>query len=720
MNSDSFTFHLDEEGVGHLVFDRREQKVNTLSLSVLDELEKILDVISQNKEIKACLLTSGKGESFIAGADLHDFETIFQHPEKRVDFLLRAGHRVFNKIQNLPFPMVAWIQGVCLGGGLELALACHFRVVTDHPKTLLGLPEVTLGIMPGWGGTQRLPRLISLREAVSMIASGRAVNATKAYKIHLADAIYAWEFAKEKQKEFLKLLLSKKGKDALLQRRNKISFSDRLLQNNPLGRYVLFNQAKKEVLAKTKGHYPAPIAAIETIENTYRLPLKEGLEKEGQIFSENISNSFSYAPNLVQVFFQHEALKKDAGMPLKAEPEPIKSAGVLGAGTMGGGIAWLFSYQDIPVRIKDINWEALTKGAQHLQELYDSYLKNRKMKTDEICMKLSRVSETIDFTGFQQTNLVIEAVAENVDIKHQVFQELEKHISPEAVVATNTSSLTLKELSPVFKHPERFVGMHFFNPPNKMPLVEVVKGEHTSEKALSTAVAICRKLGKIPLIVKDCTGFLVNRIFVLGANECFHMLQENIPMERIEKQMLAFGMPMAPFILADEIGNDVSYKAVKMFEKAYGKRMAMPPLLEWIEKKHLYGKKTGKGFYVYQGKKHTPNPEVQQYLDSSPQDLNSASISDQEIVDRMIFSMINEASRCLEEQIVDKPSYLDMALILGLGFPPFRGGLLRYADSRGIDTIVGSLQKFKTKYGSRFEPSPLLLEMARGNKKFYA
>lgn len=719
MSGLSFTFDLDEEGIGHLVFNRSGHKVNTLSLEMLEELEELLDNLAPRKDIKASIFSSGKEESFIAGADLHDFETIFQHPEQSVKPLLEKGHALFNKIANLPFPMVAWIQGVCLGGGLELALSCHYRVVIDHPKTFLGLPEVSLGIMPGWGGTQRLPRLLSLRQATEMIVSGKGVNGVKAYKIHLADAIFSPDFQKKNQSEFCKKILSKKGREQILQKRKKISLQDRLLQNNPLGRFLLFRQTKKQVLAKTKGFYPAPLAALETIKKTYRLPLHEGLKNERELFIENGPKAFSLAPQLVQVFFQNEALKKDAGYPLNVEPAPVKSAGVLGAGTMGSGIAWLFSVQDIPVRIKDINWEALTKGAQHLQELYIASLKKKKMKSDEISMKMSRISGTIDFSGFQQADLVIEAVAENLDIKLQLFKELEKHLPSDAVIATNTSSLTLKELAPAFQHPERFLGMHFFNPPHRMPLVEVVKGEHTSEKALATAVAIARKLGKTPLVVKDCAGFLVNRVFALGANECMYMLQEGVPMEKIERNILAFGMPMAPFILADEIGNDVSYKAVKTFEKAYGKRMEMPKLLEAMDKQQLYGKKTGKGFYLYEGKKHVVNPQLNAILESLKQTPSSSSTEEGEIADRMIFSMINEASRCLEEQVVSSPPFVDMALILGIGFPPFRGGLLRYADARGIDAIVQDLQKFTSKYGPRFQPSDLLLEMQKRRKKFY-
>lgn len=339
------------------------------------------------------------------------------------------------------------------------------------------------------------------------------------------------------------------------------------------------------------------------------------------------------------------------------------------------------------------------------------------MKPWEVSLGVDRLSGTVDYTGFDQTDLIIEAVVENMEVKHRVLQELEAAIPDTVVIGSNTSSLSVTAMAAAMKHPERFIGMHFFNPPNRMPLVEIVPGEKTSKETIATAVEFCKQLGKTPLVVADCAGFLVNRIFAAGANESVWLLQDGCPMAALEKVMLDFGMPMGPFTLADEVGNDVSYKVVHIFEKAYGSRMKGPELLELMEQKKLYGKKVGKGFYLYNGKDRKPNPEIDKLL--AQINTPRKSLSEDEMRDRVVFAMINEAARCLEEKVVKSPSELDMALILGLGFPPFRGGLLRYADERGISTVVSQLNKFESLYGARFHPCGLLEDMDKQHKTFY-
>lgn len=718
MTKKVFTFEVNADGIADLIFDVPNEKINTLSYEALEELDSLLDEMAQKQGVKACFITSKKEDSFIAGANLHNFESLFKQPEN-IEKFLKKGHRVFNKIQKLPFPTIAWIHGVCFGGGLEMALACTYRVVTDHPKTLLALPETTLGIMPGWGGTQRLPRLIGVMEALNMILTGKQIKAAQAFKIHLADAIVAWEFSEQKKKEWASMFLhDDKSLKKIQENRKPKGWKSWLLEGNPIGKSFIFKKSEQAVLAKTKGHYPAPLAALETIKKTMGLPLKDGLHQEIEMFQAFIPTAFRFAPNLVHVFFCNEALKKNPGMDLHVEPHKIKSAGVVGAGTMGSGIAWLFTNQKIPLRLKDMSWDLVGNGLKSVSKIYKTLVKDKRVKPVEANIKQTYISGTTDDVGFQNTDLIIEAIAENVDIKRKLFADLEQHITPEALVATNTSSLTLSEMASAFKHPERFVGMHFFNPANRMPLVEVVKGEKTSDETVATAVAISKKIGKTPLIVKDCTGFLVNRVFVLSANELMYLLQEGVPMKRLEKMMLDFGMPMAPFILADEIGVDVSYKAVRIFEKAYGVRMKMPLILEKMEENHFYGKKVKKGFYLYDRKDPYPNPAVEKWCKPLAESITNDA-TDTLLVQRVVFLMVNEAARCLEENVVSSPAHLDMGLILGIGFPPFRGGLLKYADQIGLEYIVSHLKELEAACGERFTPARYLIKLAQSKQNFY-
>lgn len=713
----AFKLTIDSEGIAHLVFDLPGEKVNKFSVSVMEELEKILDETAQNKSIKLMAISSGKADIFIAGADLHSFEPIFKDPSQGL-LIIASGHRVFNKLQNLPFPTVALIQGACLGGGMEMALACTYRIVSDSPKTMLGLPEVTLGIIPGWGGTQRMPRLAGLINGLPLVLSGKPVNAIKAVKIKLADAIYAHAFFEEGVKQFFKQCLSAEGAKKILERRKKRGWISMLLENNPIGRAFLYHRARKNVLGHTKGHYPAPLIALELIKETYGSPLVIGLQKEQKVFVDQLTKGFSLAPNLIGLFFIGEALKKDKGVSGDVKPHEVSSVGVIGSGAMGSGISWLFSNKDIAVRMKDVDWIALSNGFRTAASIYSKAVKDKKMKASEASLKFHKISGTTDYSGFKSLDLVIEAATENLELKHRILKELEEVMRPDAIIASNTSSLKISAMGSVMKRPERLVGMHFFNPANKMPLVEVVASDKTSPEAVATAVEICKKLGKTPIVVRDCPGFLVNRIFVSGSNEMMRLYQEGVDPERINKMALDFGMPMPPFVLADEVGNDVGYKVSKIFEDAYGQRMAVPKIVAVMNENKLYGKKCGKGFYLYEGDKKKVNPEVEKLRQIIGEPARV--IADTEMHDRVFFSMINEASRCLEEKVVANAASLDMAMIMGIGFPPFRGGLLRYADELGIDHVVSQLNHLKKVYGERFEPSQSLTGMQRNHQTFFS
>ncbi len=714
--TNTFQFEINANNIARLIFDLPNEKVNTISPEVLDALEEQLDTLAKNRAIRALMITSAKKDSFIAGANLKGFDAVF-HQKGAAEKLIGGGHRVFNKLSSLPFPTIAVIDGTCLGGGLELALACNYRVVSDNSKALLGLPETQLGIIPGWGGTQRLPRLIGIEQALGMILSGKPVNAQKAFKIKIVDAIFPKEFINEKAEDFAEYCLASENQKAIAKKREQTGWRSTLMEGNFIGRYLLFSMARRNVLALTKGHYPAPLVALDLIKRTYTKPLAQGLKEEICTFIAAIPNEFRNAPNLIHVFFASEEVKKNPDLPPGAHAKKVESAAVIGAGTMGAGIVWLFTNSDIPVRFKDVSWAAIGKGYGVIRQIYHKMLKSRKLRSEEMSRKFLLASGTIDYTGFSHVDLVIEAAAENLELKKRVFAELEEEIPKDAILATNTSSLTIDSMASSMKHPERFVGMHFFNPPNKMPLVEVVAGKQTSPNTLATAVELCKRMKKVPIIVKDCPGFLVNRIFAIAANEAGWMLQEGVTMERLERLITRFGMPMGPFTLSDEVGNDIAYKVFSGFHSAYGERFRMPKISKEVFDEHFFGKKSGTGYFLYKGKKAEENPEIKKLLQKNS--FPKRDVSDQDVVERFVFGMINEASRCLEEGVVKNATHLDIALIYGMGFPPFRGGLLRYADSIGSRAIVEKLNVFQKAYGERFTPSNLLVEMAATNRKFY-
>lgn len=701
MTEKAWTLSRDGD-IATLTFDLPGEKINKFTNATMRELDKELDQVGK---VKALIFRSAKKGVFIAGADLTQFETILKSKEKVRD-VIEAGHDVFGKIASLPFPTIAVIDGACLGGGLEMALACSHRIVTDHSKTSLGLPEVSIGVIPGWGGTQRLPRLVGLQQGLKMILGSKPVDGKKAFKIGLADQILPHAFLEEQLPEAIDKCCQGKTKA------RKMKWSDWLLEGNPIGRSLIFSQARKNVEMKTKGHYPAPLIALETIKKTISKPLNEGLKEEVEAFVSHSDKGLSIAPHLIRIFFGMERLKKQE----TSGAHSVKSVGVLGAGTMGSGIAWLASYRGLDVRVKDINWDALANGYQEIERIYGEVKKIKRLSKDTVNLMLQRVGFGIDDEGFSQQDLVIEAATENLDLKKKLFNELEKRLAPDALIASNTSSLTIEEMASEMAHPERFVGMHFFNPVNRMPLVEIVAGPKTSKESVDRAVKACLDWKKIPIVVGDCAGFLVNRIFAVQANEVMHLLQEGIDMARLDHICKKFGWPMGPFVLADTVGNDVGYKVFKEFEKAYGERMKVPEIVIQMADKGLTGKKSGKGFYLYNGKTQKPNPKVDEILKTIG--VGDAEYTDAEMLDRIIAAMLNEACRCLEENIIDSHTRLDMALILGTGFPPFRGGLLAYSNERGIKDLVGEMKELEIKHGLRFKPCSLVNEMAEKNLKF--
>lgn len=715
--SGAFKLSINHQGVAWLVLDLPDEKHNTLSIPVLEELEKIIDSLASNPEVKVLALRSGKEDSFIAGVDLRAFDELFKDFNE-AQKMVETGHRVFNKIAALPFPSVAFMHGVSFGGGTELALACTFRAASDSPKTMIALPEVTLGIYPAWGGSQRLVRITGLMQGLPFILSGRSKNGVESFKMKLVDAVFASEFFDEQAGAILNQILSSEGRKRLIKAREAKGVMYYALEANPIGRELLFKKARKDILIKTKGHYAAPLVLLDLVKKTHALPLQEGLKLEITTFISFMRENYKTARNLIGLFFTTEALKKDNGVKSSVQGMEINSAAVIGAGTMGSLIAFLFSFKDIPVRLKDINWQMLGKGFSAIAAVYKKLVQIRKLKRSESSLKFHQISATTDYSGFQHVDIVVEAATEDLELKKKILKELEPNLRSEALIGTNTSSLRVADIGSALTHPERFLGLHFFNPPDRMPLVEVVASDKTSDEAIVTGVKMCRNLGKTPIVVKDCAGFLVNRIFLPGANEIIRVYEEGAKREQVEKVLEDFGMPMSPFVLSDEVGIDVAYKASKVLEKAYGKRMELPRLLSAMYESKLYGRKGGSGFFIYTGKNKRFNPQVEELKKDAP-NIRRREFSDVEICDRVFLIMINEAARCLNEGIVANPSYLDLALIMGIGFPPFRGGLLRFADELGIDTVVSKLYTLQKEVGERFAPCEHLLKMQKDKATFY-
>jgi 3-hydroxyacyl-CoA dehydrogenase / enoyl-CoA hydratase / 3-hydroxybutyryl-CoA epimerase len=718
----SFKLDIDAKGIGWLTFDYPGEKVNKFSTHVMEELNSVLDEVAANPSVRALVIQSAKKGIFIAGADVKEIYDIMSQGEEvapLVQKLLSRGQETFNKLEQLRCPTIAVIDGACMGGGTEFSLACTYRVVTDHAKTSIALPEVNLGIIPGWGGTQRLPKLIGLQNSLPMILGGKKVDGKKAFKLKLADSIIPHEFLKDRLPDFVESCLNASGRSKILNARTNRKgiqkVQDYLLEKNPLGRSLIFSQARKGIMKKTMGKYPAPLAALDVVETTYGWHLQAGLKKELDTFVNLTTKHADICENLVNLFFVNEDLKKDPQVFVDSTPKKVDVAGVLGAGVMGGGIAWLFSYKDIPVRIKDIQWDAVSKGFEAANSIYKQLQKIRKLNTGQVNLKMHKISGATDYSGFQNADIIVEAVVENMDLKKKVFAELEEKIRPDTLICSNTSALSITEMQKDLKHPERFVGMHFFNPVNRMPLVEIIPGEKTSKETVASMVSLVKKLGKTPVVVGDCAGFLVNRVLIPSMNEGLLMLEEGLEIERVDNAITHFGMPMGPFTLADEVGNDVGYKVALILNEAYGDRMSVPPTFKKIVDAGLFGKKMGRGFYIHKGKEKTLNPEVSEILGTT----RRSHLSAEEMVDRFVLVMLNEACRCLEEKIIENPAYLDMAMITGTGFPPFRGGLLRYADSRGIPTIVQRMKEFSERFGERFKPCSLLEEMASEGKSFY-
>ncbi|HQP10692.1 MAG TPA: 3-hydroxyacyl-CoA dehydrogenase NAD-binding domain-containing protein, partial [Candidatus Omnitrophota bacterium] len=601
-----------ENDVGFIEFDQQDAKVNLLTSAMLHRLDRVLDEVSANPALNTLVIVSKKKNIFIAGADIKEIEQITKPSEGEEKS--REGQQILNKLEDLKIPTIAVIEGVALGGGCELALACDYRIATFSEKVSIGCPEINLGFVPGFGGTYRLPRVVGLSEGLTMILTGKPVRGSKALKIGLVDMLVPEEGLKDSINRFIaKVHKGKIEKDKYKRRKKKKGWAG-FLENSFIGEGLIFRQSRKNVLKSTKGFYPAPMQAIDLIAGTYHADREKGMALEAKTFARLAVTEIS--KNLVQVFYLSENYKK---LSLKdadnIRPATVEKCGLCGAGTMGGGIAQLLSSRGLWVRLKDINHGAVALGLSSAAKIYADAVKKRKMQKADAGKAFGRISGTLDYSGFSNADLVIEAVLEKMEIKKQVFQELSGVVPARTVLATNTSALSVSEIAKAAKDPSKVIGFHFFNPAHRMPLVEVVVTPMTSKETIVTSLAFARRLGKTPILVKDTCGFIVNRILLGYINEGGRLLEECGDMAAIDKVMTDFGMPMGPFTLSDEVGLDVGIKVLYTLEESFGARFKPVDSFKRILDAKLLGKKTKKGFYLYhKGKEREVNPAIKPLL----------------------------------------------------------------------------------------------------------
>jgi 3-hydroxyacyl-CoA dehydrogenase/enoyl-CoA hydratase/3-hydroxybutyryl-CoA epimerase len=698
-----FEFLKDERGIVTLTFNTPEKSANVFTHAAIKEFETHLDSLSNDSSIKGLFIESAKENIFIAGADIHEIKAA--NDETSITAFVKQGQDIFNKLENLPFPTIAVIDGACLGGGLEMSLSCDYRIATSHPHTRIGLPEVNLGILPGFGGTQRLYHLVGYAKAMELIVGSKLLKGEKALKLGVIDACVPKGYLEFKKEEFSQAIINRSIDKKLRANRKGLAWYEKFSPvRNLIGRI-----ARKKVMAKTHGHYPAPLAVIDVMQKSFGKSLSEGLKIERDAVTKLALTPIS--KNLIDLFFISEKLKKETFSTAKSKE--INDSAIVGTGAMGSGIAWALNNQDINVRLKDINNESLGRAISAIRKMYEGIKKRGRLTEREIALKMDKITFTTEYTGFQSTDFLLEAVLEDLDLKQKVFSEFEEVLKPDAVIASNTSSISISDLAAKLQHPNRFIGMHFFNPVNRMPLVEIICGEKTDDETIATVVKLTKKMGKTPIKVKESAGFLVNRILLPYLKEAANMFEEGEDIQKIDKILLKFGMPMGPLALIDKVGVDIGEKVSHILHDAYGERMAPGALLTTMVEKGWLGQKSGLGFYNHKAKRSEINTGIIK-LQSGKTKLDMKTIKD-----RALLTMVNEAARCLEEDVVDNPGYLDMAMVMGTGFPPFRGGLMRHADEIGIKAIVTRLTQLQKLYGDRFAPCDLLLSMAEKNESFY-
>ncbi|MDX7988424.1 fatty acid oxidation complex subunit alpha FadJ [Xenorhabdus sp. 12] len=705
-----FSFSVRDDKVGIVTIDVPDEKVNTLKAEFVEQFLVIFEEAKQVSGLKGLVIVSGKPDTFIAGADISMIANC--QTQEEASALAEKGQKLFTQIANYPLPIVAAIHGACLGGGLEFALACHARICSLDEKTRLGLPEVQLGLLPGSGGTQRLPRLIGVSAALDMILTGRQLKAKQAQRLGVVDDAVPLDILLDVAVKYVK-------KGAI--KRKPLAWSQRMLAS-ALGRPLLFHMVQQKTREKTHGHYPAPEKIINVIRTGLEKGLDKGFQAEARAFGELAMTQESAA--LRSLFFASTALKNETGSSEK--PAKIKQVGILGGGLMGGGIANVtITRGNLPVRIKDISEKGINQAIKYTWELLSKRVKQRRLTPRERSRQMSLLSGSTDYSGFKQADIVVEAVFEDLVLKRKMVTEIENNTNPETIFASNTSSLPIHKIAEIAARPGQVIGLHYFSPVDKMPLVEVIPHAGTSEKTVATAVALAKKQGKTAIVVGDKAGFYVNRILAPYINEAGYCLVEGEPIEHIDKALVDFGFPIGPINLLDEVGIDVGTKIIPILVEQLGDRFVAPEILDTILKDDRKGKKNGRGFYSYADKKGMfgsfgkKTKQVDASIYSLLKIKPAVKVLPVEIAQRCVMLMLNEAVRCLDEGIVRSPRDGDIGAVFGIGFPPFLGGPFRYMDQLGSDKVLEILRRLEAKHGERFAPCELLVQMAEQKKKFY-
>lgn len=702
----AFTLCVRADNIAVITIDVPGEKMNTLKAEFGHQVRAILKQIRDNKALIGVVFISAKDDNFIAGADINMIGNCKTAQE--AETLARQGQQIMADIHALPIPVVAAINGACLGGGLELALACHARICTDDPKTVLGLPEMQLGLLPGSGGTQRLPRLIGVSTALEMILTGKQLRARQALKVGLVDEVVPASILLDAAVE-----LAKKGRPS-----RRLPVRERILAG-PLGRNVLFRVAGKKTAHKTQGNYPATERILQVIETGLSQGSSSGYDAEARAFGELAMTPQSSA--LRAIFFASTDVKKDPGA--QASAGPLRSVGVLGGGLMGGGIAHVTASKGkLPVRIKDIKPQGINHALKYSWELLDTKVRRRHLKPAERNSQMALISGTTTYHGFRHRDVVIEAVFEDLTLKQQMVAEVEAHCAPTTIFASNTSSLPISDIAAQAACPQQVIGLHFFSPVEKMPLVEVIPHATTSPQTIATTVKLAKKQGKTPIVVADKAGFYVNRILAPYINEAMRLLTEGAKIDQVDRALVKFGFPVGPVQLLDEVGIDTGTKIIPVLEAAYGERFSPPAnIISAILNDDRKGRKNGRGFYLYAAKgrksKKQPDPAIYPLIGATGQ---SCALSPQQMSERCVMMMLNEAARCYAEGIIRSARDGDIGAVFGIGFPPFLGGPFRYMDTLGANEVVAVLQRLAAQYGPRFTPCDALSRMAEQRQTFWS
>ena len=705
-----------EPDIAVLTLDAPDKGANILSRGVLDELERVFDDVLQRRGLAGLIFRSAKPGIFIAGADIREFAASEGISREEVIEFATRGRELFARLSKAPLVSVAAIDGVCVGGGAELAIWCDRRLMSDSPKAQFGFPEVKLGMFPGWGGTARTPRMVGLSNAIEMVTSGESIDGRAAALMGLTSDVVA---AARLDEAAIQLVRDEQRTGEYLRDRQRWS---QPIAMDETELTFLAATASAYIQQQTKGQYPAPLAALELMLGASQVDLDTAGRQESEAFAELFGTPINRA--LINVFLLTDRNKKDPGVAASGvRPAKVQSVGVVGAGIMGSGIAAACAKRELPVTITDANQAALAAGVRKaLEEV--SY--NKATRTAD-AQKMLKFAPLINATTLDAElagcDLVIEAIVENPQAKQELYARVEPHLKPGALLASNTSAISIGQLSGKLQHAERFVGIHFFNPVRQMPLVEVIRGPGTSDQTVATAVAFAKAIGKSPIVVEDGPGFLVNRLLLPYMNEALELLREGIEPRRVEHAAKSFGMPMGPLTLYDVVGLDTALFAGQVMHQAFPDRVVQSPVLEAMVKAGRLGQKSGRGFYSYQGNKGKgqPDPTLAKVLAPLVQgqaQQPDKPPTDEQLIDRLFLPMVVEASRILDEKKVRDPRDVDLGLIFGIGFPPFLGGLLFWADRQGAKSIVERLQAFQS-LGARYQPTQRLRDMAASGRRFY-